>query len=102
MGGSVDVTGSTYGIPDNIIADNKELSWSLTGEVHIARWKEILEVVGCAVAVAALSAAAIVIVLDGVPDEPVLVPIFEMIREAAIPISELLTRIFTAMQPCLP
>ena len=104
-------TGGTNDIPDLLpksvnIDSFSDLSWSLTSEINVLNWDQIVELVQCVVAVSALVLAGIVLVADdvslvGVLNDGLLLPFGLLIEEKIDTIVQIVNDIALNISKCM-
>lgn len=103
VGGAGDISGS---LPESIKGDSSELSWSLTGDIHLLNWDQLVELALSAVAIVALSTVCAVLILDdgtivGLANDGLLVPIGTYITERINAIEQIISDIAANISKCL-
>ena len=83
-----------------------DLSWSLTSEINVLNWDQIVELVQCVVAVSALVLAGIVLVADdvslvGVLNDGLLVPLGAAIGQKIDMIVQVVNEIVLKISECI-
>ena len=83
-----------------------DLSWSLTSEINVLNWDQIVELVQCVVAVSALVLAGIVLVADdvslvGVLNDGLLLPFGLLIEEKIDTIVQIVNDIALNISKCM-